>query len=174
MVTGGEPTFARELPRFLHRLKGLGLETAVSTNGSRPDVVRELLATGLLDYIAVDIKGPPEPSRLARCIGVDDAERYGQAVQESFRLVMESGVDHELRMTVVPGLHDASDVLEAAATVRGARRLALQQFEPGNVLNPSLAGARRTPLDQLQSLAEAMKGHFGSVEIRARPTAGAA
>ena len=71
-VTGGEPTLQPDLPDFLRRVKAMGYETKLDTNGALPDVLRALLAEGLLDYIAMDIKSSPEgygrrSGRVPRC-----------------------------------------------------------------------------------------------------------
>ena len=58
VVTGGEPTLQPDLPVFLGRVKALGFLVKLDTNGSRPRVVRELLAAGLVDFVAMDVKAP--------------------------------------------------------------------------------------------------------------------
>ncbi len=39
-VSGGEPTLAPELPEFLGRIRELGYDIKLDTNGSRPSVVK--------------------------------------------------------------------------------------------------------------------------------------
>ena len=58
-VTGGEPTLQPGLPGFLREIKNLGLKVKLDTNGYRPEVLEALLEQGLLDYVAMDIKGAP-------------------------------------------------------------------------------------------------------------------
>lgn len=59
-VTGGEPTLQKSLAPFLRRIKDMGFLVKLDTNGSRPDVLEELLRQKLIDYIAMDIKAPLE------------------------------------------------------------------------------------------------------------------
>lgn len=39
-ISGGEPTLAPELPEFLSRIRELGYDVKLDTNGSRPSVVK--------------------------------------------------------------------------------------------------------------------------------------
>ena len=55
-VSGGEPTLAEKLEEFLHKIKELGYEIKLDTNGSRPEIVRKLAEEGLIDKVAMDIK----------------------------------------------------------------------------------------------------------------------
>ena len=55
-VTGGEPTLQPRLRRLLEVLRAAGFQTKLDTNGSNPDVLRELINANLLDYVAMDVK----------------------------------------------------------------------------------------------------------------------
>ncbi|GAB1476268.1 anaerobic ribonucleoside-triphosphate reductase activating protein [Bacillota bacterium] len=57
-ISGGEPTLNSELPAFIERIKILGFSVKLDTNGSNPVMLEELMKEGLLDYAAMDIKGP--------------------------------------------------------------------------------------------------------------------
>ncbi len=131
VVSGGEPTLQPGLPEFLRAVKGLGFATKLDTNGSRPDVLRVLLAEGLLDYVALDLKTPLE--RYESALGAPSHV----AVGESIRLVLASGVTHEFRTTVVPSLVAPTDVPALAQAIAGARQYYLQQFRPVNTLDPA-------------------------------------
>jgi hypothetical protein len=48
-------------------------------------------------------------------------------------------VDYEFRITVVPSYHGPEDIFRLARDLRGAARLRLQNFSPGErLLDPSL------------------------------------
>ncbi len=55
-ISGGEPTLSPGLPDLVMNLKSLGLKIKLDTNGTRPKLLKRLLADGLLDYVAMDIK----------------------------------------------------------------------------------------------------------------------
>ncbi|BDV01892.1 anaerobic ribonucleoside-triphosphate reductase activating protein [Thermodesulfomicrobium sp. WS] len=58
VVSGGEPTAAPELEALLEDVARLGLPVKLDTNGSDPARLEALLASGLVDTVAVDVKGP--------------------------------------------------------------------------------------------------------------------
>jgi pyruvate formate lyase activating enzyme len=96
VITGGEPTIQEDLPRFIRKVRHLGLLIKLDTNGSRPEVIRHLLDEQLLDYIAMDIKAPFEEyeSITRRSVNTD-------ALQTSIDLIKNSGVPYEFRTPLV-------------------------------------------------------------------------
>jgi len=106
-VSGGEPTLRRELPEFLRAIKDLGFAVKLDTNGTRPDVLKALVAENLVDYVAVDVKNCPPLYEQTAGAGVDLA-----ALEETFRFLWEDNVDYELRTTLVEPLHDGQCVEE--------------------------------------------------------------
>ena len=58
VISGGEPTIQKDLLIFMKRVKDLGFQIKLDTNGSNPDVVEEIIRENLVDYIAMDIKTP--------------------------------------------------------------------------------------------------------------------
>ena len=150
VVTGGEPTIHPRLPRLLGMLKDEGFLVKLDTNGSHPDVIESLAGAGLIDYIAMDVKGPL--SQYARWTGIDwDTEK----IRESIDFIIDSGLDHEFRMTVVPFLHKEPDVYEVAELVRGTKNLFLQDFVPrDSLLNPKFAGIKPFPAEMMAAMRE--------------------
>jgi len=132
VVTGGEPTIHLGLFNTLGYLKREGMKVKLDTNGSSPSVLRGLVHDGLVDYVAMDVKGPM--GRYSEWCGVD-VDR--SKIEESIRFIMESGVDYEFRMTVVPDFHKEADVYEVAEYLRSAERFYLQEFKPRKCLDPS-------------------------------------
>ena len=59
-ITGGEPTLNNDLPNFIRKVKELGFLVKLDTNGSNPEMLKQLIDDNLLDYIAMDIKAPLE------------------------------------------------------------------------------------------------------------------
>ena len=130
VVTGGEPVIHAGLAAFLAAVKREGFAVKLDTNGTRPDVVGELLGAGLVDYLAVDLKAPP------RCGGwlTGDAGQ-GEAARRCLELALSAGVEHEVRTTLVAPAHDAAQLAAMAEVARGARRWAFQRFRPGHHLD---------------------------------------
>jgi pyruvate formate lyase activating enzyme len=145
VVTGGEPTEDPDLPSLLAALKDLDIAVRLDTNGSRPDVLAHLLAEGLCDSVALDVKAVPARYR-AFCDERDMAAR----VAECADMLIDSGVEHEFRTTVVPGIVDPDELPRIARALRGGRLYILQQYRP-------VAGHDVTPFadDVLRAAAQA-------------------
>ena len=100
-ITGGEPTIHPQLPELLRAIRDLGYPIKLDTNGYRPQTLRMLLEQGLVDYVAMDLKNGPDGYGDAVGLQEPDLDRVG----ESIRLLLGSGVDFELRTTVVKPIH---------------------------------------------------------------------
>jgi pyruvate formate lyase activating enzyme len=167
VVTGGEPCLSPGLEGFLRRTRHLGLLAGLETNGTRPRVLARLLEQGLLDYVALDIKAPPDAGAYARATGAD-TDGVVEQVSASLSLLIDSAVEAELRTTVVPGIHGREELLAIAAWLAAAgwpvggaaraadaprRRWVLQQFVPGRTLDPKLAAAAPCERELLEAVA---------------------
>jgi len=168
-ITGGEPTLQKGLEDFLRKAKELGPSTALrtglaaklDTNGYRPQVLRDLLEQGLLDYVAMDIKASPAKYPLATGVPVD-----GQRIEESVGLILTSGIEHEFRTTVVPGIVAPGDVEEIAKLISGTGKYILQQFRPQETLEPCFREVTPYPAQTLLEMAQAAERWIGEVEVR--------
>ncbi|MDX2111796.1 MAG: anaerobic ribonucleoside-triphosphate reductase activating protein [Verrucomicrobiota bacterium] len=135
VVTGGEPTLQGDLLPFLEKLKKLDLLIKLDTNGSRPEILREVVRRHLVDYLAMDIKAPL--ANYAEACGVRlDVE----CVRTSLWIVKNSGLPHELRTTVIPGLHTVQEIRELGQLVQGAQRFVVQEFLSDSTLRPEYKG----------------------------------
>jgi pyruvate formate lyase activating enzyme len=165
-VSGGEPTLCPELEELLGRIKALGFAVKLDTNGSRPDVLKALVAKGLVDYVAMDVKN--SPSCYPKTLGF---ERYDMApVEESLRFLMEGNVDYELRTTVVSQLHNAASIeemgawLSALLTPKKPRQLWLQFFtDRDTVLFSGLTPPTR---EEMEAYCSILTPHVEKIAIR--------
>ncbi|GEA18830.1 anaerobic ribonucleoside-triphosphate reductase activating protein [Moorella sp. E306M] len=161
-ITGGEPTLAPGLEEFIRSLKSHGFKVKLDTNGSQPDVIARLLAGDLLDYVAMDIKAPPEKYDL-----LTGTRANLEAVKESIALIKNSRVAYEFRTTVVPGLLMEEDFLAIGRLLRGARRYVLQQYQPaGTLLDADFQALRPYPGATLQSMAQKLHPFIHKVDVR--------
>ena len=61
VISGGEPTAREKLPEFVESIKkATGLSVKLDTNGTNPDMLKELIKKKLVDYVAMDIKAPKD------------------------------------------------------------------------------------------------------------------
>lgn len=104
VISGGEPCLQDDLAGFCRKIKDMGFSVKLDTNGSRPEVIGELLAEDLVDFIAMDIKAPL--SRLKELTGTGS---HGSQISRAISLIAESGVDHLFRTTDVMPLLSSED-----------------------------------------------------------------
>ena len=129
-VSGGEPTLYKNLPEFLARIKELGFLVKLDTNGSRPEVVRELVEENLVDYIAMDVKN--SPAMYAQTVGLETMDLT--PTEESLRFLIGGTVPYELRTTLVSQLHTEESIQDMGAWLGGLvtgmkpKKLFLQSF----------------------------------------------
>ncbi len=167
VVTGGEPTIHMNLYRFIGKLKSEGVRIKLDTNGSNPSMLKGLVNDGLVDYVAMDVKGPLD--RYSRWCGINVDTRR---IRESIDFLLDGSIDYEFRMTVVPFLHREEDVYETARHIRRGRRFFLQGFRPENTLKRSFG--RVTPflpekLDRMRTrVGEIMESAEGVFETPVR------
>jgi len=162
VITGGEPTVQPGLGPFLRRLRAMGLDVKLDTNGYRPDVLAASLEEGLVDFVAMDVKAPPgKYSLLTGVPGLDMAR-----LERSIALLRDGDIPYEFRTTVVPGLLAEEDVEAITRWIAGAERYVLQQFRPLGTLDPVLERVSPYPLERLQEMAERADGRVGQVVVR--------
>lgn len=162
-VTGGEPTQHPDLPDFLREIRAHGFLVKLDTNGSRPAVLEEILSAGLVDFIAMDIKHRLEPGCYDGCCGV---RLPVEQLRKSVRVIQHGAVPYEFRTTVAPGLMDAADLLAIADSIAGARRYALQAFQPHDYLPAALnARAAESPA-LIREVEEAVRSRVDALVIR--------
>jgi len=132
VITGGEPTVFGGLTSLIEDIKGMGFLVKLDSNGSRPGVLETLISRGLVDYIAMDIKGPP-----AKYGEIAGRPLELDVIRESIRLIKESGLDYEFRTTVVREQLSMDDLVECGRLIEGAKRYILQEFVSTETLEPS-------------------------------------
>ncbi|MCD8350600.1 MAG: anaerobic ribonucleoside-triphosphate reductase activating protein [Planctomycetaceae bacterium] len=155
VVTGGEPTLQPGLAPLLRRLREYGVKTKLHTNGTRPEVVEALLQEGLLDCLALDYKSPLD-DRFYPASGLAGDNGQVEAVKKTFALAADSGIEREYHTTLVPAFISPEDIAQMAANLEKGGTWFLQQFENGDCLDATMAGARRyddATLDTIEAAA---------------------
>ena len=147
-VTGGEPLLQKDIIPFLSRIRDLGFLVKLDTNGSRPDVLKEIVDAQLVDYIAMDLKNSKE--KYAKTCGL---EAYPESIDESIALIMKSGIEYEFRTTVVREFHVAEDMVSMARWIEGAPRYFLQGFiDSGNLIGDGCSAYSPAEMKELLTL----------------------
>jgi len=135
VVSGGEPTNHHDLPGFLRRIKNMGFAVKLDTNGSEPEVLKEILENRLVDCIAMDIKAPLDKyKQVTKALSLTAKDK----VKESIALISESGIDHEFRTTVVEALLTPEDMQAIRKLIPASSTYRLQKFCPEHAFDPEL------------------------------------
>lgn len=160
-ITGGEPTQHADLVELIKRIKSMGLLVKLDSNGSRPEILKNIINQKLVDYLAIDIKAP-----LADYAQVMGWQVPVEKLQESIRLIMGSGVDYEFRTTIVKSLLSKDDLREIAKTIKGAKRYFLQQFLPAKLVDDSMNSESCYTPAELEELAQEFRKYASVCEVR--------
>lgn len=154
-ITGGEPTLDTGIVDLCRAVKSLGYPVKLDTNGSRPEVLRQLLAQHLVDFIAMDIKAPLTDYR-----PFSRNPKIHERLSTSIRTIMESAPAYEFRTTCAAPLVNENTVETIARTIEGAACYVLQPFNRRAVCLDPEFNQRRDPtlfaeeMKQLKALAE--------------------
>ncbi len=160
-ITGGEPTLQEDLIPLIQKIRKMGFAVKLDSNGSRPAVLDRLLKEKLLDFIALDIKAPLDKYSQVVKVQMDTG-----AIAQSVRLVIQSKIPQEFRTTVVKSMLTQKDILAIAKEIAGAKRYALQRFQPAQTLDPEFAGEQLFPEEELLKLKKQLEKMFPLVLIR--------
>ena len=162
-ITGGEPTLQPDLEKFCTKIKDLGFDVKLDTNGSRPDVLKNLIKKDVLDYIAMDIKAPLIKEKYEMVVGVKvDIDK----IKESIEIIKNSGLRYEFRTTILPALHEKEDILEIAQSLSPADLYCLQQFRGGKVLDTGLEKEKPYLKEEIEEIHKDISKYFKKCIIR--------
>ena len=159
VITGGEPTLAPDLGDLIEYFRARGLAVKLDTNGSRPDVLREVLPQ--VDLVAMDVKCSAE--QYPGFVGFQEPDR----IRESIRLIKEGAPAHEFRTTVLDSFHTDAEIERIGALIASASRHVVQAFVPREDLpDPDLRTVPRTSPDRLSEVRQLLEPYVEKVVIR--------
>lgn len=159
-ITGGEPLMAAGLDSFIRDIKDMGYEVKLDTNGSNTERLKTLAGSGMIDYVAMDIKNAP--NKYAATIGIDGYDMSN--IFNSVEYLMSGTVPFEFRTTVVREFHKREDFEVIGRWLRGAPRYYLQGFvDSGDLIQPGLRAYTKEIMDQAL---EIVRKHIPAAELR--------
>ncbi len=162
VICGGEPTINPSLPEFILKIKEMGFKVKLDTNGSNPEMIKELIEENLLDYIAMDIKAPLK-KKYEKATGVKvDLEK----IKKSIEIIKNSKIDYEFRTTVVPEIHTKKDFIEIAKDISPAKKYFLQNFRAEKNIDSSFQNKKPHSSDFLKKTAEEISSFFEVCKVR--------
>ncbi len=158
-ITGGEPTLQKDLKDFIKRLKELELKVKLDSNGYKPEVLKDLVKEGLLDYVAMDVKAPLDEYDIIAGVKLDSSK-----LKESIDFLIEGHVPYEFRTTVVKDFHTRESFEKMAELIKGADKYFLQGYvDSDKVIAPGLSAYT---YEEMQEFLPIFEGKVKLVEIR--------
>jgi pyruvate formate lyase activating enzyme len=133
VITGGEPTLYPDLLKLMRDIKALGLKVKLDSNGYQPALLKDIISSGLVDYVAMDIKGP-----LARYQEITCVPLAIERIQESIDLLKTDIVPYEFRTTVWKEAFTDDEFDAIFDLIRGAQNYYLQNMYPVFTIKPKL------------------------------------
>ena len=159
-ITGGEPLLRKDIVEFIKRIREMGFLVKLDTNGNHPDKLGEILDSGLVEYVAMDVKNSKE--RYGETIGLPQFDI--RRVDESIQILLSGNVEYEFRTTVVKEFHDAASFEGIAEWIKGAENYYLQGFvDRETVMYSGLGAYSKEEMEAFQSIVEP---HVKHIEIR--------
>lgn len=159
VFSGGEPTIDPALPQAMVEVRRLGFAVGLHTACIYPRRLATVLP--LVDWVGFDVKAPFD-----RYQAITGRPGSGERVRDAIRMIVDSGVEHECRTTIHPGLHrpDEIEALAAGLARMGVRRYALQCVRTQGVADGTLVP---TPADYPDpSLLTRLRPLFEQVIVR--------
>lgn len=160
VISGGEPTLQKDLPRFIKAVRALGYLVKLDTNGTNPQMLEMLLQDNLIDYVAIDIKN--DFSNYSVITGVPNPNT--EAIKKSLALLKKFSVDYELRTTLVKEFHTQKNIEKLSEDLKGEKLLYLQKFKLSEgVFNQAL---HEVPKVEAEKFQEILKKNIKNVILR--------
>ncbi len=162
VISGGEPTLHHDLPEFIEKIRLMNFKIKLDSNGTNPKMLKTLIDKNLLDYIAMDIKGPKKKYDL-----VVAAQPDLKKIEESIKIIKKSELPYEFRTTIVPGLHVKEDISEMGEMIKGADKWYLQKFEAStDLVNKSFEGQESFDDKEFEEMLEIAKDYVEYCDMR--------
>ena len=159
-ITGGEPTLQKDLPDFIKKIKDMGYLVKLDTNGFLPAKLKSLLDSGLVDYVAMDIKNCPD--KYGVTVGIENFNI--SPVLESVEILKSGKTPFEFRTTLVKNYHTREDIIKIGNWLGNVPAMFLQGFtDSGDLISEGLVGFDEK---EMKSLLNVLKPLVPSAQIR--------
>lgn len=161
VITGGEPLVQKELLPFIKKVKEMGFLIKLDTNGTFPDKLKDLIETGYIDYVAMDVKYPK-----VQYIKNSIIPGVAKKIEQSIKIIMDSGLDYEFRTTYVKPLHSLESAEGIGKMIKGAKDYYIQNFRPGKTIDQTLTKKNSFTTKELEEIKKTIKKYVDNVQIR--------
>lgn len=162
-ISGGEPCLHQDLLELIKDIKELGYLIKLDTNGYYPEKLEAMLETGLIDYVAMDIKNSAD--KYAKTTGLDDNSFDITKIDQSIKIIKEQAKDYEFRTTIVDEFHTLADIKAITERwLKGVMQYSLQYYvESEGVIMKGLHPCSEAMMHQMK---EELEKTIANVKIK--------
>lgn len=161
VISGGEPLLQTNLIPFLQDIKQMGFLVKLDTNGFLSETLERVISSGLIDYVAMDIK--TSLSEYEKLVKVKVSQ---DNLWKSIKAIKESGIEHEFRTTLVEGLISEENIYEIGRELIGNSRYYLQNFVKSHHLDESFQSESGFSQAKLTRIVSKLQASGIKVELR--------
>ncbi|WP_349293161.1 anaerobic ribonucleoside-triphosphate reductase activating protein [Flavobacterium praedii] len=104
VFSGGECLLHKKCISFISQVKKMGFLIKIDTNGSQPEVLKELIEKESIDYVALDFKATP--SKFEKIT----QSKLFSPFEKSLNILLQSKISFEVRTTVHSELLNKKDI----------------------------------------------------------------
>lgn len=151
-ITGGEPTLQYDLIEFIKKIRDLGFLIKLDTNGTNPDMLKEIIDQKLVNYLAMDIKAP-----FSKYEEITKMPVNIEKIKQSVEMIKNSGIDYEFRTTLVKKLLSPEDIEQIGRDIAGAKQYFLQKFVSTKTVDEKVLNEETYSEEELENLKEQLK-----------------
>jgi pyruvate formate lyase activating enzyme len=145
VISGGEPTLHKNLPKFCGTVKSLGFAIKLDTNGTHPHMIETLINEHLIDYVAMDIK-----TDFQHYPAITKNEFHPEKIKQSIDLLLNGSLPYEFRTTCVKPFVNKARIEKIGELIRGADHLFLQKFDHTHAASYDYAGNSAAGFDDAE------------------------
>jgi pyruvate formate lyase activating enzyme len=106
VFSGGECLLHKKVVSLIEETKKMGFLIKIDTNGSLPETMQQLLNQKLIDYIALDFKGPKSKFQ-----AITKSDLY-EPFEKTLDLILKAEIPFEVRTTYHSDLLEEEDLRE--------------------------------------------------------------
>lgn len=106
VFSGGECLLHKNIIPLISEVKKMGFLVKIDTNGSSPNVIKQLINKSIIDYIALDYKAPK-----AKFQNITQSDVYN-SFEETLDLILKAEIPFEVRTTYHSNLLTDEDLRE--------------------------------------------------------------
>jgi len=160
-ISGGEPCIQHDLFEFASALKSRGFLIKLDTNGTLPHVLKRLIDSDLVDYIAMDVKAP-----IGSYSKISPTSTDEKAIENSIELLLSGCVEYEFRTTVCRPLLEPKEIIALTDCIKGAKRYYIQRYRSTGEIFCDIGKLMAYQEIELQEVRDLIKDKFGLCKVR--------